>query len=86
MSMPDEAAFDCRATAALLRSMGTLVWASHAGALVAVSYRVWIPLPAWGSGPTGPAHDRGEQRLARNLAVAVVVQLAATAVVLSRNV
>jgi len=43
-----EDAFDCRATAALLRSMGTLVWASHAGALVAASYHAWIPLLGWG--------------------------------------
>ncbi len=27
--------------------MGTLVWASHAGALVAASYHAWIPLLGW---------------------------------------
>lgn len=44
--LPD--AFDCRATAALLRSVGTLLWASHAAAVVAASARAWYPLVGWG--------------------------------------
>lgn len=43
-----EAAFDCRATAALLKSLGTLVWASHVCALVAVGFRSFFPLLLWG--------------------------------------
>lgn len=40
--------FDCRATAALLRSMGTLVWASHLAALVAAMNHAWWALAGWG--------------------------------------
>ena len=44
-----QATFDCRATAALLRSMRALEWASHLGALLAFSYHTWLPLLAWGT-------------------------------------
>ncbi len=44
----DSAAFDCRATAALLRALGPLVWASHAGAVVAALQHAWVPLVGWG--------------------------------------
>ena len=43
-----QAAFDCRATAALLRSMGTLVWASHAAAVLTASTHARYPLLVWG--------------------------------------
>ncbi len=43
-----EASFDCRATAALLRSMRALEWASHIGAVLATSNAMWLPLLAWG--------------------------------------
>lgn len=46
--IPDDAAvFDCRATAALLRALEPLVWASHVGALVAALQHLWVPLVAW---------------------------------------
>lgn len=44
--MPPE--FDCRATAALLRGMSPLVWASQAGAVIAAGYRHgWPSLACW---------------------------------------
>lgn len=47
-SASTEAAFDCRATAALLKSMGGLEWASHLAAALAISKFQWLPLLAWG--------------------------------------
>ncbi len=128
-STHEEIAFDCRATAALLRSLGTLVWASHVGAVVSASYHTWIPLVAWGvvlylgvrvrldaellellaSAPdqapgrldrwllranlrrsTTPDRDivdrcQGSRRLARNLVMALVAQMAALAVIILRE-
>jgi len=43
-----EAAFDCRATAAMLKSMRSLEWASHIGAVLAVGGHKWFPLLVWG--------------------------------------
>ncbi len=42
-----QAAFDCRATAALLRSLRTLEWASHLGAVLAISGFKWFLLLPW---------------------------------------
>ena len=47
-SASTEAAFDCRATSALLRSMRTLAWASLIGAWLAANYNAWFPLLVWG--------------------------------------
>ena len=47
-SASTEAAFDCRATAALLKSIGGLEWASHLAAVLAISKFKWLPLLAWG--------------------------------------
>lgn len=43
-----EAAFDCHATAGLLRSMRGLEWASHFVAMVAIVNSAWFSLLAWG--------------------------------------
>ena len=42
------AAFDCRATAAMLKSMRSLEWASHIGAVLAIGGHKWFPLLVWG--------------------------------------
>lgn len=45
---PPQAAFDCRATAALLRALRPLFWASHVGAFLAVGMRWgWVALLCW---------------------------------------
>ncbi len=41
-------AFDCRATAALLRALGPLIWASQAAAIIAAGFRYgWVSLACW---------------------------------------
>jgi hypothetical protein len=46
-SLEYQEAMDCRATAALLRSMRSLDWASHIAAILAISVFKWLPLVAW---------------------------------------
>ena len=46
--LKSQEALDCRATAALLRSMRSLEWASHIAAILAISIAKWLPLVAWG--------------------------------------
>lgn len=47
-ALPTQQAFDCQATAALLRSLAPLVWASHVAALGAAYWAAWPALAIWG--------------------------------------
>jgi hypothetical protein len=47
-ALSEDAVFDCRATASLLRAVGVLVWAAHVGAVLAISRSQLFPLLGWG--------------------------------------